>query len=102
SGLYFIEDGSVEVKLELNTGQQVRLRKSTGTIVGEMSLYTGRPASASVVVSQPGVAYCLSNEKLKEMEENDPDLASALHKFIARLISERLIDTNHVVESLLE
>jgi hypothetical protein len=36
------------------------------------------------------------------MENNDPDLASALHKFIAKLLSERLADSDHVVEALLE
>jgi SulP family sulfate permease len=49
-GLFFIETGGAEVELELNTGQQVRLRKMTGTIVGEMSQYTGHPATASVIV----------------------------------------------------
>ncbi len=78
------------------------LRKMSGTIVGEMSLYTGHPATASVIADQPGLTYFLSNEKLKEMETKDPDLASALHKFIARLLSERLTYSNQVVEALLE
>ncbi len=102
SGLFFIETGGAEVELELDTGQQVRLRKMTGTIVGEMSQYTGHPATASVVADQSGITYFLSNEKLQEMERKDPDLASALHKFIARLLSERLADADHVVEALLE
>jgi sulfate permease, SulP family len=102
SGLFFIEKGGAEVELELNTGQRVRLRKMTGTIVGEMSQYTGHPATASVITDQPGVIYFLSNDKLEEMEHKDPDLASGLHKFIARLLSERLTDSNHVVEALLE
>jgi SulP family sulfate permease len=102
SGLFFIETGGAEVELELNTGQQVQLRKMTGTIVGKMSQYTGHPATASVIVNLPGLIYFLSNEKLEEMEGKDPELASALHKFIARLLSERLTDSNHVVEALLE
>ena len=101
-GLFFIDSGGAEVELELNTGQKVRLRKMTGTIVGEMSQYTGHPATASVIADQDGVIYFLSNEKLEEMEAKDPDLASALHKFIAQLLSERLTDSNHVVEALLE
>ena len=88
--------------MELAAGQRVRLHKMTGTIVGEMGQYTGHPATASVVADQPGVIYFLSNGKLEEMENKDPDLASALHKFIARLLSERLADSNHDVEVLLE
>ena len=101
-GLFFIETGGAEVQVELNTGQQVRLRKMTGTIVGEMSHYTGHAATASVNADQPGVIYFLSNEKLEEMESKDPDLASALHKFIAQVLSERLTDSNHVVEALFD
>jgi SulP family sulfate permease len=102
SGLFFIETGGAEVELELTAGQRVRLRKMTGTIVGEMGQYTGHPATASVIADQPGVIYFLSNEKLEEMENKDPDLASALHKFIARLLSECLADSNNDVEALLE
>jgi sulfate permease, SulP family len=102
SGMFFIETGGAEVQLELDSGQQVRLRKMTGTVVGEMSQYTGHPATASVIADQPGVVFFLSNMKLKEMESHDPDLASALHKFIAKLLSERLADSDHVVEALLE
>jgi SulP family sulfate permease len=101
-GLFFIETGGAEVELELTAGQRVRLRKMTGTIVGEMGQHTGHPATASVIADRPGVIYFLSNGKLEEMENKDPDLASALHKFIARLLSERLADSNHDVEALLE
>jgi sulfate permease, SulP family len=101
-GLFFIESGSVEAELELNNGGHLGLRKMSGTIVGEMSLYTGHPAAASVVVDQPGKVYFLSAEKLREMEMNAPDLAAALHKYIARLLSDRLTYSNHVVEALLE
>ena len=102
SGLFFIETGGAEAELELSGGKHVLLRKMSGTIVGEMSLYTGHPAAASVVADQPGLTYFLSNEKLKEMESKDPDLAAALHKFIAGILSERLTYSNQAVETLLE
>jgi sulfate permease, SulP family len=102
NGLFFIETGGAEAELELNAGKHLRLRKMSGTIVGEMSLYTGHPAAASVIADQPGVTYFLSIEKLKEMEIKDPDLAAALHKFIAQLLSQRLTYSNHVVEALFE
>jgi SulP family sulfate permease len=102
SGAFFIETAGAEVQLELNNGQQVRLRKMTWTIEGDMSHYTGHPATASVISDRSGLIYFLSNEKLAEMESKDPDLASALDKYIAQLLSERLTDSNHVVEALLE
>ena len=41
---------------------------------GEMGLYLGAPASASVVVSQPSQLYSLSAESLKCMELEDPEI----------------------------
>ena len=95
------------------TGAAVALDGGQGTSVrcGDLVLKPGADEqhvrwladlTASVVADQPGVIYFLSNEKLQQMEGNDPDLASALHKFVARLLSERLADADHVVEALLE
>jgi hypothetical protein len=34
------------------------------------------------------------------MEDNAPEIASAFHKFLAGILSERLIDTNDTLEAL--
>ena len=83
-------------------GKHLGLRKMNGKIVREMSLYTGPPATASVIAGQLGDIYFLSNESLKEMEIKDPKLTAALHKFIAQLLNERLTYSNQVVEARLE
>jgi SulP family sulfate permease len=101
-GLFFVESGGAEAHLKLDDDTSRRLRKiHTGTIVGEVSLYAGTVATASVITDQPGVIYFLSREKLTEMEKQAPELATGLHKFIAQLLSQRLTSATEAMEALL-
>ena len=100
-GLYFIEKGQVTVELKDPNGRVTRLRTmQTGTIVGELGFYLGRQATASVVANETCTLFFLSATKLREMENNSPEIASAFHKFIIRMLSERLIDTNETLQAL--
>jgi SulP family sulfate permease len=71
-----------------------------GTVVGEVSLYLGIPRTASVVTSKPSKLYFLSSEAMRRMEEDRPELASAFHQFIARLLAERLSDNSRTIQAL--
>ena len=100
--LYFIEQGGVTVYLEMEEGQGVRLQTlGVGTVVGELSLYLDMKRSASAVADYETIAYRLTREALLAMKEDDPKLASAFHEYLVRLLSERLIFTNRLVEALL-
>ena len=102
-GIYFIESGQLTAQLEQEDGKIIRLRKmGAGTTVGELGLYVGRPASASVVTDRPSTIYYLSAHNLKRMEETEPEIAAAFHKFIAGLLGERLADTTSALQALLE
>jgi SulP family sulfate permease len=102
-GLYFIETGQVTVQLEQKEGSTVRLRTmGAGTVVGELGLYLGTPASASVVTDQPSTIYYLSTNKLTQMEKTDPQIAAAFHKFIAQRLGERLLSANDTLRALLK
>jgi sulfate permease, SulP family len=101
--LYFIESGQVTALLELQDGKTARLRTmGTGTVVGEIGMFMGTKATASVVVTQPAVVYSLSQDALVSMEEKEPEVAAAFHKFIIRLLGERLARTNKSLKILLE
>jgi len=111
-GLYFIESGQLVAELEvqeespedsdgLKEMKAIRLRAMrAGTVVGEVSMYLGTTRTASVVASKPSVLYYLSAEALTQMERNDPELASAFHQFIARMLAERLSDNNRAIQAL--
>jgi len=101
--MYFIEAGLVSAQLDLPDGKILRLQSMRGgTTVGEMGMYLGNKRTASVVADRPSIVYRLTKTSLKEMEENDPDVAALLHKWIASLLAERLADNNRTIEALLE
>lgn len=101
--MYFIEAGRLNIQISNADGEVIRLRSvRSGTVVGEMGMYLKGARSADVVTSQPSVLYRLTSASLKEMEERDPQVAAALHEWIARLLAERLADNNRAIEALMD
>ena len=101
--LFFIEQGEVSVQLQLPEGKSVRLRTiHHGTVVGEVATYLGGVRTASVVTLEPTVAYRFSLSAIREMEQRDPDLAAALHKWIAAVMAERLTDNVRTLEAVMD
>jgi CRP-like cAMP-binding protein len=54
-------------------------------------------ASAWVIADEACTLFYLSAKKLEEMEKHAPGIASALHKFIAHILSERLTIFGHAL-----
>ena len=101
--LYFIESGRVDVLLKDEAGHVLRLRSMTaGVVIGEVGFYLGKARSASIVVTEAGVLQRLSHEALRQMEETAPQTASAIHVFIASMLSDRLSTTNRLVQELMD
>ena len=100
--LYFIEEGSVSVELQLANGKTARLRTiRRGCVVGEVAMYMQGARTASVETLEPSVVYCLTQDALREMERCDPNVASAVHKWIATQIAERLADNVRTLEAVM-
>ena len=100
--LFFLEEGDVSVYLQSSTGDLVRIRRTgSGTVLGELGFYLDTPRTASVIADGPGRAYCLSTEALRDMETRHPELATALHRFIADLLAERQLRTTQTLEAVL-
>lgn len=101
--MYFVESGRLNVILKTEKGEMTRLRNVRGgTVVGEISLYLKRPPTADVITEQKCVLYRLTMDALSRMEKQDPQTASALHEWIARLLAERLADNNRTIEALMD
>jgi SulP family sulfate permease len=111
--LYFIESGQVNALISTSEsgdetasfgtedGKTLRLRAmQPGTVVGEVSMYLGVPRTASAVTTKPSTLYRLSSEALRQMEKREPELASAFHQFVARLLAERLSDNARTIRAL--
>lgn len=101
--LYFIESGRVDVLLRDEAGHVLRLRSMTaGAVIGEVGFYLGKARTASIVVTEAGVLQRLSHEALRRMEVTAPQTATAIHVFIASLLSDRLATTNRLVQELMD
>jgi SulP family sulfate permease len=101
--LYFIEQGTVSVYLEIESGERVRLQTlGLGTAVGELGLYLGTTCTASVIADSPVTAYRLTRTALSEMKKKEPELAATFHEFVAYLLSERLAAATRSLEAVLK
>ena len=102
-GIFIIKSGRVTAQLEAESGRPIRLRTmSAGTVIGELGVYLGIPATASVVANETCTAFYLSPHRLQEMEENAPKAAAVFHKFIIRILGERLSNSNTTLRELMK
>ncbi len=101
NSLYLMYAGRVTILYRTLSGVELRLRSMLGhTIVGEMGVYRGVPRGASVRVDQPTIAYRLSMDAMTQMEEDDPAVAHAFHKFVIRTLAARLDFANREIAGL--
>lgn len=102
-GLYMIETGKVTVQLACEDGSLLRLRSlGPGNFFGEMGLYSGEPASATVVADQISQVYVLDADDLAQLEQAAPPVAAALHRFVAAYLSDRLAKMTNTVQALMK
>jgi SulP family sulfate permease len=98
-----LESGRLQVEMVTPEGTRVRLRTLLpGVVVGEIAMYTGDPRTADVVAERPSVVLRLSRASIERMEATEPALAAALHRWLARTLSERLTDTQRAVGALFD
>ena len=101
-GITFIESGKITVMLKTDSGKQIRLKTlGPGTVVGEVSLYLGSSASASVITDTDCQVFFLSKESFKKMNLKAPDKTVELHTFIVELLSGRLAESNATIQALM-
>ncbi len=99
--IYFIESGEANAQTILPDGSVKILRvQGTGTVVGEIGLYTGAPATATVVVSKDAELFAISVTELSTMESHDPHLAVATHRLIASTLGRKLTQSNNALLAL--
>jgi sulfate permease, SulP family len=103
SDVYVLESGRLGIEVVTPEGRRMRLRTvRPGVVVGEMSMYMGVPRTADVIAETPSVVLRLSRGEVERMETEAPELAAALHRWLARTLAERLTDTMRAVDALLD
>src|SRR5438445_9797845 len=93
--MYIIKSGLVEVrKKDPTTGFDFLVAQlSEGAAVGEMSLLTGKPRSATVTTVQPTVVFTLTRADFRNLLTQHPEISLGL----ARIMAERLEDATKQV-----
>jgi len=93
--MYIIKSGVVEVrKKDPVTGIDFLVAElSEGSAVGEMSLLTGKPRSATVTTVQPTVVFTLTRADFRNLLTQHPEISLGL----ARILAERLEDATRQV-----
>jgi SulP family sulfate permease len=93
--LFLILEGAVAIRLPLPDGGALTLRTiRAGAVVGGMALYSGEPRSATCTVVKDARLARLDLEAYRRMERDHPAVAGQFHKFIVRLMAERVVRTN--------
>jgi signal transduction histidine kinase len=85
--LYVIRKGQVAVLKEVGDGEHTVLGyRGTGEILGEMSLLTQQPRTASLIAADDTVLMCVSASDFTRLMERYPGISKA----ILRVLSDRL------------
>jgi len=101
--VFVLESGRLSVEMVTPEGTRMRLRTiRPGVVVGEVAMYSGVPRTADVVAETPSVVLRLSRASIERMEASEPELAAALHRWLARTLAERLSDTLSAFDALLD
>ena len=93
--MYLIKSGLVEVrKKDPASGIDFLVAQfGPGAAVGEMSLVTGKPRSATVTTVQPTVVYTLTRSDFRNLLTTHPEISLGL----ARILAERLEEATRQV-----
>jgi SulP family sulfate permease len=101
--VYVLESGRLRVEMQTPDGTRVRVRSiNPGVVVGEVAMYSGDPRTADVLAEGPTVVLRLDRASIDRLEAHDPELAAALHRWLAGVLSERLSDTLREFDALLD
>lgn len=106
-GLFLTESGEVHVVKKMSPvsdmGRETIAKLGPGDHFGEMSLIDGKPASASVIASEPTICFVIKNEVYKKMIKEHPIIALKMYQFFAMSLCDRLRRTDaFLMEELLK
>ena len=95
--LYLVLDGEVEVRLPDSPERFTAVRLGTrgpGSCLGEYALIDKRPASATVVATQPSELFKISHETLYELLKTNHVLGSTVYRNLLLHLVDRLRATD--------
>jgi len=101
--VFVLASGRLRVETVTERGTRMRLRTlRPGVVVGEVAMYSGVPRTADVVAETPSVVLKLSKDSIERMEAEDPELAAALHRWLATTLAARLGESLKAFDALFD
>ena len=101
--VFVLASGRLRVETLTERGTRMRLRTlRPGVVVGEVAMYSGVPRTADVVAETPSVVLKLSKDSIERMEAEDPELAAALHRWLATTLAGRLGESLKAFDALFD
>lgn len=98
SGLFVVENGSVNVVRQLSSGEDVVIGSlGPGELLGEFAILDDSPRSTSIVAAEPSDMIGFFRPDLMDLIETDPSLGFKILYRVSQIMTGRL---NEVVESL--
>lgn len=91
-GLWLIVSGTVAIQLQQAAQPAYINTVGPGEVLGEMSLLTSEPATATAVATTPTHAYLLPAEDFHQLVQQFPELAIVLTRVVATRLGSQKID----------
>ncbi|MBB3205983.1 CRP-like cAMP-binding protein [Rhodopirellula rubra] len=91
-GLFVIVSGQLEVSKKVRSADVKFAQCNAGSVVGEMSLLTGKRCTATVKAISPLVALRLDVDRYKELTTAYPEIEIALSQLISDRLGSREVD----------
>lgn len=100
--LYLLDSGVLSARRARPGGPDMRLQvlRGSGLVVGEVGFYTDQPRTAAVVADEDSVVYRLPAELMLQLEQVQPALAAAVHRWLATLLAGRVAHLVGALDSL--
>ncbi len=91
--VYFLMRGTLSIYIG---GELISTLRRTGDIVGEMSIISEKPCSATVVASTPVDMLSILSRDIGQYSDLHPEeLQNVLYRVFARILSDKLVLTNY-------
>jgi SulP family sulfate permease len=101
---FFIESGKVICRSNGPTEETKATchleTMKNGRVVGDISFYLGHCRTAEVIAAERSIIYRLSNQKIQQLEKENPAASALLHKVMVCLLAERVTQLVKTVNAL--
>lgn len=96
--VYFLTKGRVSVWITTPDGKRIRVRSfAKGAFVGEIATLTKQVRTADIIADENSVVYCIDQDSIKKLEEEEPEIVLNFYRILARNLAESVRRNNMMI-----